>query len=178
MNRVVSRRLTALAIFTLAAFSAALIAAAGSSADSDFPYRLALPYVAAHAPKPTTPYSYVPDSATCVPNAGVSYYKGVVVDKEGNLQNGVCVHVAFYGPRNTKCSGCDGAGNGNWGFAPFGGPAPANIPVEIFIVPCPAVMPPGGQSGNWGDLTPQSDKWQYTTTSTSMQCTGLIFQQN
>jgi hypothetical protein len=41
------------------------------------------------------------------------------------------------GPRNTKCSGCDGVGDGVWGFSPFGGPAPAGTTVEIFVVECP-----------------------------------------
>jgi hypothetical protein len=50
--------------------------------------------------------------------------------------------------------------------------------VEIFVVPCPASLPPGGQSSDFGDVTPLSDKWLYTTTSTSMQCTGITFQEN
>lgn len=137
-----------------------------------------LPLVASQPAQPALSYHLVTGSATCVPNAGVAYYSGVVKDRAGALQNGVCVHVAFYGPRNTKCSGCDGVGDGNWGFAPYGGPAPENIPVEIFTVPCPAYMPPGGQSSDFGDLTPLSDKWLFTTTAVSMQCTGITFMQN
>ena len=157
--------------------------AAEIAADFDFfsltplPHRVLLPLIVKQE-APALAYRLVPDSGTCVPNAGVAYYNGVVRDRAGELQNGVCVHVAFFGPRNTKCSGCDGVGNGNWGFAPFGGPAPANIPVEIFIVPCPAYLPPGGQSSDFGDLTPLSDKWLFTTSSTNMQCTGITFMQN
>jgi hypothetical protein len=113
---------------------------AGASASAELTTKAFVPFLV----KPL-PYHFVPDSANCTPNAGVSYYNGMVRDREGNLQNGVCVHIAFFEPRNTKCSGCDGVGNGLWGFAPFGGqPAPADIPVEIFIVSCPAIMPPGG----------------------------------
>jgi hypothetical protein len=141
--------------------------------------KVLLPFVARPEAPPAYPYRLIPESVTCAPNAGVSYYNGVVRDRAGNLQNGVCVHIAFYGPRQTKCSGCGGVGDGNWGFAPFGGwPAPANTPVEIFIVACPPDMPPGGQNSDFGDLTPLSDKWLYTTTSTSMQCTGITFRQN
>ena len=158
--------------------------AAEIAADFDFfsltpqPHRVLLPLIVKQEAPPALAYRLVPDSGACVPNAGVAYYNGVVRDRAGELQNGVCVHVAFFGPRNTKCSGCDGVGNGNWGFAPFGGPAPANIPVEIFIVPCPAYLPPGGQSSDFGDLTPLSDKWLFTTSSTNMQCTGITFIQN
>lgn len=154
------------------------------NADFDFfsldamPHKVLLPLIAKQVTQPALAYQLVPNSGTCVPNAGVSYYGGTVRDRAGNLQNGVCVHVAFYGPRTTKCSGCDGVGDGNWGFAPFGGPAPANIPVEIYIVPCPESIPVGGQTSDFGDLTPQSDKWLFTTSSTSMQCTGITFRQN
>ena len=86
-----------------------------------------------------------------------------------------CVYtIAFYGPRNTKCSGCDGVGNGEWGFSPFGGPAPAGTTVEIYVVQCPANMPLGGQSSDFGDLTPLSEKWVYTVNE-SMQCSGITF---
>ncbi|RUA18018.1 MAG: hypothetical protein DSY55_01030, partial [Clostridia bacterium] len=77
----------------------------------------------------------------------------------------------------TKCSGCDGVGNGNWGFSPFGGPAPAGTPVEIYIVPCPGTLPLGGQASNFGDLTPQSDKFLMTVNE-SVQCTGITFVRN
>jgi hypothetical protein len=128
-------------------------------------------------PKPSYPYSLVQGSWRCDPNAGTTYFNGFVKDRAGNMLNGVCVHIAYYGPRKTKCSGCDGVGNGNWGFSPFGGPAPPGTPVEIYVVPCPPNMPLGGQSSNFGDLTPQSDKWTMTINE-SVQCTGITFVKN
>jgi uncharacterized protein YraI len=114
---------------------------------------------------------------SCAPNEGNTYFSGFVRDSNNNLMNGVCIHVAFYGPRTTKCSGCNGVGDGIWGFNPFGGPAPAGTPVEIFVVPCPAgEMPFGGQTeqSGFGDLTPQSPKWTRTIQA-SEQCTGITF---
>ena len=116
------------------------------------------------------------DTTSCAPNAGNTYFSGFARRADNSLENGVCVHVAFYGPRNTKCSGCDGVGDGNWGFSPFGGPAPAGTTVEIYVVQCPSPMPTGGQSEStgFGDLTPQSPKW-VKTLSESTQCTGITF---
>jgi len=129
-------------------------------------------------PKPSYPYSLGKDSWRCEPNAGQTYFSGFVRDRNNNPLNGVCVHIAFYGPRTTKCSGCDGVGDGVWGFSPFGGPAPPGTPVEIYVVPCPpGPMPMGGQNSNFGDLTPQSDKWQMTINE-SVQCTGITFYKN
>jgi hypothetical protein len=112
----------------------------------------------------------------CAPNAGNTYFEGYVRDANNNLLNGVCVHIAFYEPRGTKCSGCDGVGDGKWGFSPFGGPAPSGVPIEIFVVPCEGPMPMGGQTeqSGFGNLTPQSPKWTRTITS-SEQCTGITF---
>ncbi|MGE5602158.1 MAG: hypothetical protein ACM30E_03855 [Nitrososphaerales archaeon] len=185
MHRSRFRRFAVVALVTLVALLLTLTTgAAGSSARAtvasawpDAAYTVLLPFVT----QSEVPLAYrlIPESVTCAPNAGISYYNGVVRDRAGNLQNGVCVHIAFYGPRQTKCSGCGGVGDGNWGFAPFGAaPAPANTPVEIFIVACPPDIPPEGQNSDFGELTPLSDKWLYTTTTTSMQCTGITFQQN
>lgn len=118
------------------------------------------------------------DTERCDPNAGNTYFNGFVRRADNSPLNGVCVHVAFYGPRNTKCSGCDGVGDGVWGFSPFGGPAPAGTPVEIYIVPCPGAMPAGGQTeaSGFGDLTPQSPKWTKTI-GESTQCVGITFVQ-
>jgi len=112
----------------------------------------------------------------CDPNAGTTYFDGFARRADNSLENGVCIHIAFFGPRNTKCSGCDGVGDGNWGFAPFGGPAPAGTTVEIFVVQCPGPMPLGGQTegSGFGDLTPQSPKW-VKTINESIQCTGITF---
>ncbi len=176
MNRFRTRLIAAVALTLVVACAAlAALAAPARPANASLTF---VPLIVGPTPAPDHPYRYVQGSAQCEPNAGVSYYKGEVRDREGRLQNAVCVHVAFFGPRNTKCSGCDGVGDGQWGFAPVSGPAPAGIPVEIFIVPCPANLPPGGQSGDWGDLTPQSDKWLFTTDATSMQCSGITFQEN
>ncbi len=131
-------------------------------------------------PAPSFPFSLLKGVDRCDPNAGSTYFSGVVRDRGNNLVNGVCVHIAYFGPRNTKCSGCDAAGDGNWSFSPFGGPAPAGTSIEIFVVPCPpAGMPQGGQTQQTGfaDLAPQSDKWTRTL-SQSEQCTGITFIKN
>ena len=114
-------------------------------------------------------------SVNCQPNPGITYFKGFTRDASNNLINGVCVHIAFYEPRTTKCSGCDGVGDGNWGFAPFGNnPAPSGTPIEIYVVQCPANLPQSGQSEGFGDLTPQSPKWTMTV-GESVQCEGITF---
>ena len=85
---------------------------------------------------------------------------GFVRYKSNALRNGVCVHMAFYGPRTTKCSGCDGVGEGLWGFSPFSGPAPAGTTVEIFIVQCSLAYFYFNQEDNFNQ---------------SEQCTGITF---
>jgi hypothetical protein len=112
----------------------------------------------------------------CDPNPGTTYFNGFVRDANNNPLNAVCIHIDFYGPRNTKCSGCDGVGDGNWGFSPFGGPAKPGTTVSIFVVPCSPNLPPGGQTEQtgFGDLTPQSPTWTHTV-SQSEQCTGITF---
>jgi uncharacterized protein YraI len=114
----------------------------------------------------------------CDPNAGMTYFEGYVRDSNNNPVNGVCVHIHFYEPRNTKCSGCDGVGDGVWGFSPFGGPAPQGTPVEIFVVACDPNIPESGQTAQsgFGDLTPQSPKWTRVINE-SEQCTGITFYQ-
>ncbi|MFN8446909.1 MAG: SH3 domain-containing protein [Caldilineaceae bacterium] len=115
------------------------------------------------------------NTESCAPNAGISYVNGFVRYKSNALRNAVCVHLDMYGPRTTKCSGCDGVGDGIWGFSPFGGsPAPAGTTLEVWIVGCPGSMPLGGQNDNFGDLTPLSPKWKHTF-SQSEQCTGITF---
>lgn len=114
------------------------------------------------------------DTAKCEPNAGTTYFSGFVRYKDNSPRNAVCVHIHFYEPRTTKCSGCDGVGAGVWGFSPFGGPAPAGTPVEIWVVECPDSLPEGGQSSGFGDLTPLSPKWTRTINE-SEQCTGITF---
>ena len=116
------------------------------------------------------------DTERCDPNAGTTYFEGYVRDTNNNPANYHCVHIAFYGPRKTVCSGCDGVGDGRWGHSPFGGPAPSGTPVEIFIVACPPDMPKFGQDENTGftDLTPLSPKWTRVINE-SEQCTGITF---
>jgi hypothetical protein len=113
----------------------------------------------------------------CAPNPGLTYFNGVVRDSNNNLMNAVCIHLGFFGPRTTKCSGCDGVGDGNWGFSPFGGkPAPRGTAVEIYVVGCPPNLPLGGQNEGFteADLVPQSPKWTRTIND-SEQCTGITF---
>lgn len=136
-------------------------------------------------PAPTTPpvasypFSLLQGVERCDPNPGTTYFNGFVRRRDNSPMNGVCVHIAFFGPRNTKCSGCDGVGDGVWGFAPFGGPAPAGTTVEIFVVECPPNIPPGGQTEQtgFGNLTPRSEKW-VRTINASEQCTGITFVAN
>jgi len=129
-------------------------------------------------PQPPAPSDNFPfllgSTERCDPNPGQTYFSGYVRDASNNLVNGACVHIFYYEPRTTKCSGCDGVGDGNWGFSPFGGPAPRGVTVEIFVVTCPGALPPGGQSSGFGDLTPQSPKW-VRTINDSEQCTGITF---
>lgn len=129
-------------------------------------------------PAPTYPFSLVKGVERCDPNAGNTYFNGFVRSRDNAPLNGVCVHVAFFGPRQTKCSGCGGVGDGVWGFSPFGGPAPRGTTVEIFIVSCDNV-PEGGQNQGTGfsNLTPISDKW-VRTINDSEQCTGITFVRN
>ncbi len=140
------------------------------------------PAAPAPAPEPVDnfPFLLVDDFVKCDPNAGNTYFKGYVRNRDNSPKNAVCVHIGFFGPRNTKCSGCDGVGDGNWGFSPFGGPAPPGTSVEIFVVGCPpsGVMPKGGETEQSGfsDLTPQSQKWTRTI-GESEQCAEITFVQ-
>lgn len=128
------------------------------------------------APPPDAGLPFTVGEGVCEPNAGQTYFQGFVRDSNNNPLNGVCVHINFYEPRNTKCSGCDGVGDGVWGFSPFGGPAPPGTPVEIYVVPCEGPMPEGGQTGQsgFGNLSPQSPKWTRVINE-SEQCTGITF---
>ena len=114
------------------------------------------------------------NGGACAPNAGTSYYDGVVLHRDGSPYNGVCVHTAFNGPRNTKCTGC-GIGAGKWSFSPFGGAAPSGISVQVYVVNCPSRgLGDGGINDNFGDLAPLSDVWTHTFNQ-SEQCIGITF---
>jgi uncharacterized protein YraI len=135
------------------------------------------------APQPTQPpappvsqfpFQYVQGSANCQPNAGTTYFNGQVKYKNGSLRNGVCVHIAFYGPRQTKCSGCGGVGDGNWGFSPFGGSPPQpGTAVEIYVTSCEGLVN-GDKSSFSGPPAQQSDKFTFTLPG-GTQCTGITF---
>jgi eukaryotic-like serine/threonine-protein kinase len=129
------------------------------------------------APAPAAPSGarfQLTDRGACAPNAGTSYYDGVVLHRDGSPYNGVCVHTAFNGPRNTKCTGC-GIGAGKWSFSPFGGAAPSGISVQVYVVNCPSRgLGDGGINDNFGDLAPLSDVWTHTFNQ-SEQCTGITF---
>jgi len=130
------------------------------------------------APQTQYPFQLVKGVERCDPNEGQTHFNGFVRYRDNSPRNGVCIHVAYYGPRSTKCSGCDGQGDGYWSFSPFGGPAPAGTTVEVYVVECLPNIPHGGINvdtpGGFGNLTPQSEKWVHTFT-TSEQCTGITF---
>ena len=151
-------------------------------------------------PAPQYPYS-VSSTGQCSKNDKVTYFKGFVCQrgaeaKEGcesvgsSPKNDVCVHLAFHGPKQTKCSGCGGESWGAWGFAPFGQADEGetlhdkvrNQPIEIYLVPCPQDLQPGersskhSSSGDYSDLTQLSDKWELRLTE-STQCTEIIFKE-
>ncbi len=135
------------------------------------------------APAPTQPpptghaYSLI-GTGNCNRNDQQTYFEGKMYDRNNNLMNGVCLHVSFSGPRNTKCTGC-GKPTGHWGFSPFGGPAPSGTHVEIWVVHCPG----GGwdtsrtASKEFSNLTRLSPTWGRTITD-SVACTDITFKQN
>jgi hypothetical protein len=131
-------------------------------------------------PTPYFPF-LLESSGRCEPNAAMTYFNGRVVNQAGDPLTGACIHVAYDGPRNTKCSGCDGAAAGTWGFAPFGNqPGKPGTTVRIYIVPCPEEnVPMGGQTTatGFGPLYPVSPVWTYTI-GESVQCTGITFKDN
>ncbi len=128
-------------------------------------------------PPPAFAYSLV-DSGSCPGNSQQTFFEGLIHDRNNNVLNNVCVHVAFNGPRNTKCSGC-GKPTGKWGFSPFGGPASSGTFVEIWVVNCPAGVNTDGShnSKDFSNLTPLSPKWSMTITN-SVGCNNITFKQN
>lgn len=136
----------------------------------------AAPAAPAPAPAPVDNYPYgLLNTERCDPNAGQTYFQGFTRDSNNNPINAVCIHLFFYEPRTTKCSGCDGVGDGNWGFSPFNGPAPRGTQVEIYVVECPGPLPKGGQTDfPNGAPVQQSPKWTRTIND-SEQCTGITF---
>lgn len=151
-------------------------------------------------PVPTQPPApqykwFVGNQGQCHRNDRATILKGFVVDRAGFKRNDMCVHIAFYGPRQTICTGCPpgtGRPQGFWEFVPFGVAAEGKplstvsdvsfpITIEIFMVNCPETLQPdkGGrfsQNENFGDLTPISEKW-IRTLDHSQQCNNIDFQE-
>ena len=151
-------------------------------------------------PAPQYPYS-IASQGSCRRHDSVTTFKGIVCQSGGNPQgsckfvgaepkNDVCVHLAFSGPVNTKCSGC-GEGYGGWGFTPWA-VAPegqtlhsvvTGLTIEIFLVPCPkklqvGIRPKGHfTEKDWTDMTQLSEKWTRTLTE-STECTEITFKEN
>ncbi len=127
-------------------------------------------------PAPRFPYSLV-DQGQCQSKV-TTFFEGVVYDRNNNFKNGVCLHIAFGGPRNTKCTGC-GKPSGTWGFSPFGGPANAGTFVEIFVVNCPSSGwdDPRSRTKDFSNLTPLSEKWSMTVNQ-SVGCVNIAFKEN
>lgn len=125
---------------------------------------------------PVPQYDYIlKDMGKCEATTGLPQYQGVVRYNSGSERNNVCVHIAFWGPRQTKCSGCDEAEQGRWSFAPFGENPPTDTLVELYVVNCPtAGIPPGGQNTDFVNLTPLSPKWTYTVKGKEI-CSGITF---
>ncbi|MCB0114242.1 MAG: hypothetical protein KDD84_09135, partial [Caldilineaceae bacterium] len=137
------------------------------------------------APPTPAPTPYFPfllaSTGTCEPNAAITYFEGQVLNGDNTPMSGACVHIAYDGPRQTKCTGCDGDVNAKWGFAPFGNlPGKPGVTVRIYVVPCPESGITGaGQDAitGFGPLTPVSPVWTYTI-GQSVQCTGITFKDN
>ena len=126
---------------------------------------------------PTYDYALT-DIGKCETTGGLTQYNGWVEYKNGSERNNICVHIAFWGPRQTKCSGCDEADEGGWGFAPFGDNPPTDTMLEIYVVNCPASgMPAGGQNMDFVNLTPLSPKWTHQVKGKEL-CSGITFQSN
>ena len=142
-----------------------------------------IPPAPAPAPAPTQPppsghaFSLI-NNGSCIRNDRQTYFEGKVYDRNNNLLNNVCLHIAFSGPRNTKCTGC-GKPAGNWGFSPFGGPASSGTFVEIWVVNCPGGGWDASRSNtkDFSNLSPISNKWGRTI-SESVACTEITFKQN
>ncbi len=128
-------------------------------------------------PAPRFPYSLV-SQGNCNAHSAISFFSGYVRDVNNNPVNEVCVHIAFHGPRNTKCTGCGDAA-GKWGFTPFGQDTGSGTAVEIYVVNCPPGVPRDrGLSGtSSGPLSPISEKWTKTL-SGGLTCEDITFRKN
>jgi len=158
------------------------------------------PPTATPIPAPTQPPApqykwFIGNRGDCHRNEAATIFKGFVVDRAGGKRNDMCVHVYFFQPRQTVCTGCptdEGKPQGVWEFTPFGGPGADGklqfkgfpVTVEIYMVNCPAELQVGQRGGKvfsksnfaGDDLTPISEKWVRTLTE-STQCNNIDFQE-
>ena len=127
-------------------------------------------------PAPRFPYS-LSIQENCPYNREL-YFEGIVYDRNSNFKNGVCLHMAFGGTRNTKCTGC-GKPTGRWGLTPFGGPASPGTFVEIYVVNCPnsGCNDPRSRTKDFSNLSPLSEKWS-NSVSESVGCFDITFKVN
>jgi hypothetical protein len=129
-------------------------------------------------PKPTFDWMYVQGSAIAAPQCGTPNFSGQVQYRDGNPQNGVCVFIDHYGPRQIKFSGSGGQGNGNWGFSPCG-QGDCTGPTTVYLVQCPAGIGDGGLNGDeiGSAPAPVSDKFTANITDKCQtgQWTNIIF---
>ncbi|MEZ4731676.1 MAG: SH3 domain-containing protein [Caldilineaceae bacterium] len=125
---------------------------------------------------PTPDYTYaLTDMGSCTPTGGLTEYRGNIEYANGSRRNNICVHIAFWGPRQTKCSGCDIEDEGEWGFAPFGDNPPTDTWIEIYVINCPSSgIPPGGQNADFVNLTPLSPKWTHKVSGKEF-CQDITF---
>ncbi|MBI1295242.1 SH3 domain-containing protein [bacterium] len=127
-------------------------------------------------PEPTPYFPFLLSSVgICESNQAMTYFEGQVLNADGTPLIGACVHIAYDGPRQTKCTGCDGDVNAKWGF-----PGRSDSTVRIYVVPCPEEgMTGSGQDAftGFGPLVPVSPVWTYTV-GESAQCKGITFTDN
>jgi hypothetical protein len=129
-------------------------------------------------PPPQYDWMYVAGSAIAAPQCGTPNFSGQVQYKDGNPQNGVCVYIDHYGPRQIKFSGSGGQGNGNWGFSPCG-QGDCTGPTTVYVVQCPAGIGDGGVNADQigSAPAPVSDKFTVNITDKCQtgQWTNIIF---
>ena len=122
------------------------------------------------APPPVAskPWMLVPGSVKAAGQCGSPYFKGQVQYKDGSPQNGVCLLIDRYGPRQIKYSGSDGAA-GNWGFTPCGQENCGQI--KIYVIECPPGVDAAGLSVGPGTAisAPQSDVFEANVTDKCAQ---------
>jgi hypothetical protein len=129
-------------------------------------------------PAPTYAWMYVQGSAVAAPQCGTPNFSGQVQYQNGSPQNGVCVYIDHYGPRQIKFTGSGGQGDGNWGFSPCGQGDCAG-PTTIYLVQCPDGIGDGGLNSDaiGSAPAPVSDKFTVNITDkcTTGQWTNIIF---